>query len=358
MHSASERKSRKSEPLTTREMTNSPPHDSDVSVWQRQLANAFRRPEEVLAELQLTPESVPGFSAAATGDFPFLVPHSFVARMRVGDAQDPLLLQVLPQSREHNEQDGYVTDAVGDTAARLAPGLIQKYHGRALMIASGDCAVHCRYCFRREYPYTREPNSLSRWQPALDAVRADSSVEEVILSGGDPLVLSDRRLMQLLDAVAAIRHVRRIRIHTRLPIVLPARVTSQLLVGLRNLRPQVIFVVHANHPNEIEADCEDALQTLTRSGIPVLNQSVLLRMINDSADVLAELSRRLMNCGVIPYYLHLPDKVRGTAHFDVPEQTAIELVEQLETVLPGYGVPEVVREVAGEPCKIRVSGRS
>jgi EF-P beta-lysylation protein EpmB len=249
---------------------------------------------------------------------------------------------------------GFVLDAVDDHAARKAPGLLQKYAGRVLLMASGACAVNCRYCFRRHYPYSEEPRRLDDWEPALDAIERDTSIHEVILSGGDPLTLPDERFQLLIERLEQIDHLTRLRIHSRLPIVLPDRVNAKLIDQLRNTRLQPVMVVHANHPNEIAGDCAEALRRLVRAGIPTLNQAVLLRGVNDDVAALAELCERLINVGVMPYYLHLLDRVVGTGHFEVPEATAVELTAALRSRLPGYAVPQLVREIAGELSKTPV----
>jgi len=262
-----------------------------------------------------------------------------------------LLLQVLPQSRENQQEAGFVKDAVQDLQARRAPGVLQKYEGRVLLLAGGSCAVHCRYCFRREYPYASEPRTLADWEPALTQIASDNSVTEVILSGGDPWMLNDRRLTDLCSRLDAIPHLERIRFHTRLPIVLPSRVTAALMDMLRSLRTQPIVVVHANHASEIAADCSEALASMVRNGVPVLNQSVLLRGVNDSVAALEDLSRALIRIGVMPYYLHQLDRVRGTSHFEVPVHRGRELIRELQRRLPGYAVPRFVQEIPGEPHK-------
>jgi EF-P beta-lysylation protein EpmB len=246
---------------------------------------------------------------------------------------------------------GFVADPVGDAAAKAAPGLLHKYSGRALLIATGSCAVHCRYCFRREYPYGDEPRRLVDWTPALDAIAADPSLHEIILSGGDPLMLTDGRLASVIERLAEVPHLRRLRVHSRLPIVLPDRVTPELLAVLRGTRLTPIMVVHANHPAEIAGDCRDALATLVQSGITTLNQAVLLRGVNDDADVLAELCERLIDVGVLPYYLHQLDRVRGAQQFETGIDRGIELIAQLRARLPGYAVPRYVQERAGERSK-------
>lgn len=327
-----------------------PDTEPEQTTWRRSLATAIRDVETLAHALKL-PESWVDQAREAAQIFPVLVPRSFLSRMQPGDPHDPLLRQVLPVHDETLDVPGFVRDAVDDQTARHAPGLLQKYSGRVLLMAAGACAVHCRYCFRRHYPYDKEPRTLAEWEPGLQAIAADPTVQEVILSGGDPLLLTDERFGEFVKRLEAIGHVRRFRIHSRLPIVLPDRVNKTLIDQLTNTRLQPVMVVHANHPNEIAGDCADAVRTLVRAGIPTLNQSVLLRGINDQADTLAILSERLIDRGVIPYYLHLLDRVAGTAHFEVTEDTALELIAQLRQRLPGYAVPQLVREIAGATSK-------
>jgi len=316
----------------------------------RSLSEAIRNTDDLISELELSDELREPARRAAK-DFPLIVPRSFVARMRKRDPHDPLLRQVLPLERELEPGAGFVLDAVGDLKARQAPGLIHKYHGRALLITAGSCAVNCRYCFRRHYPYGDDPRQPDDWQPALDAIASDPSLSEVILSGGDPLMLTDARLAALIARLEAIPHLRRLRIHTRLPIVLPDRVTHELLELLCATHLSVAVVVHANHPQELSGDCANSLTALSRTRAAILNQSVLLRGVNDCADALAELSERLFDLGVMPYYLHQLDRVAGAAHFEVPASKGIALVEELRRRLPGYLVPRYVRETAGEASK-------
>jgi EF-P beta-lysylation protein EpmB len=251
----------------------------------------------------------------------------------------------------------YTADPLGESEALRAPGLLQKYHGRALLITTSACAIHCRYCFRREFPYAQQTSDSSRWSEALDEITRDTSIEEVILSGGDPLSLSDSRLARLTDTLQRIPHVRRLRVHTRQPVVLPSRVDAGLTQWLTQLRLPVVFVLHVNHPNEIDTDVRSACARLRDSGVTLLNQTVLLRGVNDDPDVLAELSRRLFEAGVLPYYLHLLDRVRGAAHFDVPEERARSLAGELAAKLPGYLVPRLAREIQGAPAKVTLSPR-
>lgn len=318
--------------------------------WKTELVHAIRDTNALLARL--------GLDASETWNsdhFPCLVPESYLRRMTPGDPQDPLLLQVLPTKQEDTPNPDFQIDPVGDEAARLASGVLQKYSGRALLIATGACAVHCRYCFRQHYPYNDDLHGLEDWQPALNAISKDTSLTEVILSGGDPLVLSDRKLGQLIERLAAIPHLKRLRIHSRLPIVLPSRITVDLINQLTQSRLQPVMVVHANHAQEIQLDCADALKLLVQSGIPTLNQAVLLRRINDNIEALTELCESCVNLGVIPYYLHQLDRVQGSAHFEVGIEHGIKLVEQLRQRLPGYAVPRFVQEIPGEPSKTPIA---
>ncbi|WP_257388551.1 EF-P beta-lysylation protein EpmB, partial [Tahibacter caeni] len=277
--------------------------------------------------------------------------RGFVARMRAGDPADPLLRQVLPLAAELASQPGFTADAVGDLAARSAHGVLQKYAGRALLIATGSCAVNCRYCFRRHFPYAEETAAAGRWREAVAAVAADPTIDEVILSGGDPLSLSDAKLAELTAALRDVPHVRRLRLHTRLPVVLPERVDAGLLTWLAALPLQKVVVLHANHANEFDASVDTACAALHAAGCTLLNQAVLLRGVNDDADALAALSERAFAAGVLPYYLHQLDRVLGAAHFEVADDAALALVEALRQRLPGYLVPRLVRELAGEKSK-------
>jgi EF-P beta-lysylation protein EpmB len=333
-------------------------HTATVPEWQRQLAEAVRDPLELLALLELTPAQLgmgitAASLAAAAADFPLRVPRAFIARMRRGDPRDPLLLQVLAQPRELAPVQGYVADPLGEAAARDTPGLLRKYAGRALLIATGACAVHCRYCFRRHYDYNADQDADSpRWNMALAGLASDPAIEEVILSGGDPLSLGNVRLAQLLARLSAMPHLRRIRIHTRTPIVLPARVDADLIALLAPLRERLVVVVHANHPAEIDAATAAALRQLAGVSTALLNQSVLLAGVNDAVRTLAELSQRLFAAATLPYYLHQLDPVAGAAHFAVPDEAALALHRQLNASLPGYLVPRLVREVPGAVGKL------
>jgi EF-P beta-lysylation protein EpmB len=318
--------------------------------WQRELADAIRDPVELCELLGLDP-SLGREAAAAMGVFPLLVPRGFAARMNRGDPRDPLLMQVLPEARERNVVAGYSADPLEESAAVAAPGLVRKYAGRALLLATGGCAINCRYCFRREFPYAESGATRAGIESAIDALAADASLREVILSGGDPLLLDDDRLGRLVERLGGIGHLKRLRIHSRLPIVLPSRVTEELCSLLEASRLGAVVVVHANHAAELDDHVAEAVSRLAASRAILLNQSVLLAGVNDSVDALAALSERLVEIGVVPYYLHLLDRVTGTAHFEVGESEARRLHRELQGLLPGYAVPRLVREVPGEDSK-------
>jgi L-lysine 2,3-aminomutase len=319
--------------------------------WQDDMADAISCPETLLRALGLD-SSLVAPARAAAAKFGLRVPLAYVARMRHGDPNDPLLRQVLPIAAENEPTPHFTPDPLGEAASRRAPGLLQKYQGRALLITTSACAVHCRYCFRREFPYSEQTGEGPRFHEALKQIASDSSLEEIILSGGDPLSLSDARLTALTDALAAIPHIKRLRLHTRQPIVLPSRVDAGLVAWLQRLRWPVVFVLHANHSNEIDANVRTACAELRAAGVTLLNQTVLLKGVNDDGDVLADLSRALFEAGVLPYYLHVLDRVSGAAHFDIPETQARQLAGDLAARLPGYLVPRLVREVAGAPAKL------
>jgi EF-P beta-lysylation protein EpmB len=331
-----------------------PTRQRSPSRWQADMASAITHPQELVIELGLDPALVAPAEAAGAA-FRLRVPRSYVSRIRRGDPNDPLLRQVLPIGNELADTADYIADPLGEHAALQAPGLLQKYHGRALLITTSACAVHCRYCFRREFPYAQQTSESSRWSEALAAIADDPSIEEVILSGGDPLSLSDSRLMSLTDAIQRIPHVRRLRVHTRQPVVLPSRIDEGLTEWLTQLRLPVVFVLHANHANEIDSDVRAACASLRASGVTLLNQTVLLRGVNDDAGVLADLSRALFEAGVLPYYLHVLDHVRGAAHFDIPEERARLIAGQLAAQMPGYLVPRLAREIYGAPAKVTLS---
>ena len=337
--------------------TSSPSQPQPLALpsWQQVLAQAITDPRELLAAVGLSDEDLPQALQAAQS-FALRVPRGFVRRMRYGDANDPLLRQVLPLGAENLSREGFDLDPVGDLGSLIASGVLHKYHGRALVIATGACAVHCRYCFRRHFPYAEELASSDGWRAALDALRGDASISEVILSGGDPLSLNDRRLTQFTDALRRIPHIRRLRVHTRQPIVLPERVDAGLLQWLSDCSLQKVMVLHANHAQEIDADVRRACRALANTGTVLLNQTVLLAGVNDSIEALVDLSEALFDAGVMPYYLHMLDRVQGAAHFEVAENRARQLVSAVNARLPGYLVPKLVREVSGASAKTPIDG--
>ncbi len=330
-----------------------PGHDTSPADlnWHTTMSRAFSRSDALLAALGLAPDD-----AVSAQTFPLRVPRGFVGRMQSGDPNDPLLRQVLPTADESQVVDGYSNDPVGDLDSSIVPGLLQKYAGRALLIVTGACAIHCRYCFRRAYPYAGGSLSRREFQVAFEALTADPGIEEVILSGGDPLTLTNDKLATLLEALTRIGHIRRIRIHTRIPVVLPERIDAQLLKLITTCPLPVIVVIHCNHAREIDDAAAAAVSALTDNGAIVLNQSVLLRGVNDSVDTLTELGERLFEIGVLPYYLHQLDPVTGAAHFNVEDTRAIELIDAVANRLPGYLVPRLVREIPGASAKKSVHG--
>lgn len=320
--------------------------------WQSELRDVITTAEELLAMLELSPADA-GLSPDACRDFPLKVPRAFARRMQIRDPLDPLLLQVLASEQEVLATPGFSRDPVGETGGKNpVPGIIHKYHGRALLIVSGGCAIHCRYCFRRHFPYGANQNSRKEWQQALGYIARDPEISEVILSGGDPLVAGDDYLAELVAGIASIPHVRRLRVHTRLPVVIPSRVTDGLLDALCAESLQTVMVIHCNHAREMDREVDSAMARMRERGITLLNQAVLLAGINDTQQALTDLSERLFAAAVMPYYLHLLDKVQGAAHFDVPEKRARELHARITAALPGYLVPRLVREVAGAPAKV------
>ncbi len=330
-------------PATRKQKNDSAP--APVPEWQRELAAAIRDADELRSMLDLPDD------AAGDAGFPVRVPRGYVARMRRGDPHDPLLAQVLPSAGESEEVPGFGPDPVGDRAAMIRPGVLHKYHGRVLLVATGACGIHCRYCFRREFPYADANPRPDDWQAAIDYIADDDSIEEVILSGGDPLSLPDRKLAGLVERIEAIPHVGTLRIHTRLPVVLPERVDAALCSWLEGTRLAKVVVLHANHGNEIDASVSAAVARLRATGAVVLNQAVLLRGVNDEADAMVGLSRRLFAAGVLPYYLHMLDPVRGAAGFETGSGEARRLMAAVAARLPGYLVPRLVVEQAGRPGK-------
>ncbi|MES1944291.1 Lysine 2,3-aminomutase [Salinisphaera sp. PC39] len=331
-------------PQGPRSLSQTPP------AWQKAQRDAITDPAELIRLLALPAGMLPAARRAAAL-FGLRVPRGYAARMRRGDPDDPLLRQVLPLDAEHDDVPGFSADAVGDLGSLSGDGVLHKYHGRALLVTTGACAVHCRYCFRRHFPYADANAARGAWRGALDRIAADTSLTEIILSGGDPLSLSDRRLGELATALDAIPHLRRLRIHTRHPVVLPERIDDAFLDWFGRGRLRRVVVIHANHPRELDATVAAALARLRDAGAVLLNQAVLLRGVNDDESVLAELGERLFECGVMPYYLHLLDRTAGTAHFEVPPAEARRLWQSLAARTPGYLLPRLAREIPGEPSK-------
>ncbi len=327
-----------------------------AGAWTQLLADAVSDLDELLALLDLDTSCIGEHADAlrSAHSFALRVPRGFIGRMRRGDPDDPLLRQVLPIDREMIPVGGFTTDPVGELARPPSDGVLHKYHGRALVMVTGACAIHCRYCFRRHFPYSDHAVAGGDLEAAINRITADPEITEVILSGGDPLTLPDVYLEALARDLAAVPSVRRLRIHTRLPVVLPQRVDADLAMWLGGLGVPVVVVVHANHANEIDADVRRALAALDAAGVTLLNQAVLLAGVNDSVDALADLSETLFDAGVLPYYLHMLDPVEGAAHFEVSEETARLLHTELTARLPGYLVPRLVREVEGAPAKVGV----
>jgi len=323
-------------------------------LWVTELRQAIRDPLELCQELGLKPQELPGQAAGLqTGDrlFKTLVPRPFLKRMQKGNPQDPLLLQVLPRPDEGLKQPGFVTDPLQEARFNPLPGLIHKYDSRVLLTLSGACAVNCRYCFRRHFPYADNSLGSQALDSILDYLKAHPKVNEVIFSGGDPLATPDKRLKEIVTRLEELPQIQRLRIHTRLPVVIPSRVTASLLNMLQATRLKTLVVVHINHPQEIDAELTAALGQLTRAGIILFNQSVLLKGINDQPEILTELSEKLFAADVLPYYLHAFDPIEGAAHFATDDTLAKNLYAQLLANLPGYLVPRLVREFSDQPSK-------
>ncbi len=332
-------------------LINSAKHVSNLSFsWQQQLSQAITEPKQLLQALNLSPDDFPGHREA-TQLFSIKTPLSYLNKIQKGNPRDPLLLQIMAQSQEMLTLDGYSNDPVGDLDANKTPGLLHKYHGRVLLITTGTCAVHCRYCFRRHFPYPQQQAGRDQWSQAISYIQQDHSIKEVILSGGDPLVLSDSKLDNLIGQLEGISHLTRLRIHSRLPIVLADRITDVLIQRLKNSRFNICLVIHANHANEITHAEMEVFFRLKQAGITLLNQAVLLKDINHRLVDQIELSEALYSIGVLPYYLHLLDPVQGAAHFDISLSHAQSLIRQMQNQLPGFLVPKLVREISGEASK-------
>ena len=324
--------------------------DENQVEWQKSLFEAIRDPVTLLKLLDLD-HSKYRKQLSFDDQFRLLVPLSYVKKMKKGDWHDPLLKQVLPIVSEQQAVAGFVADPVGDLEAEIASGVLHKYQGRVLLVTTGACAVHCRYCFRQHFPYADSLANSKHWQTTLAKIQADSEIHEVILSGGDPLMLSDTRLQTMCESLAQIPHIKTLRFHTRVPLFLPERITAEFLSWLSALAVQKVMVIHANHANELDEVVGERLLALRDANFTVLNQSVLLKGVNDSLGALSDLSFRLFDYQVLPYYLHQLDRVQGAAHFEVERNKAIGLLDALKTVLPGYLVPKLVEEISGKRSK-------
>lgn len=318
--------------------------------WLHQLADVITDPDELLRFLALDDHPQLRKGADARTLFPLRVPWAFAARMRKGDPNDPLLRQVITAQEEFIVAPGFSLDPL-DEQHSVVPGLLHKYHNRALLLVKGGCAVNCRYCFRRHFPYQENQGNKSNWRQALEYIRQHPELDEIIFSGGDPLMAKDHELDWLIGELESIPHLQRLRIHSRLPVVIPARITDALCARIAATRLQVLLVTHINHANEIDRDLSHSMARLRQAGVTLLNQSVLLRGVNDDAQTLAALSNALFNAGIMPYYLHVLDKVQGAAHFLVSDEEARRIMKSLLSQVSGYLVPRLTREIGGEASK-------
>lgn len=319
--------------------------------WQSQLSEAISDVNELFLLLNLDPSE---HQLYLPKHFQLRVPRAFVSKMKVGDRNDPLLKQVLPEVQEAIEVTGFVSDPLGEVGQNPIDGLLHKYQSRVLITLTGACAIHCRYCFRQHFDYQANLPTSQKQAAILEYIQAHPEVNEVILSGGDPLSLSNRRLFAWLDKLEALPQLTTIRLHTRLPIVIPDRLDAALLERLSQSRCQIVMVIHCNHPNEIDNATKLALKRTQASGVTLLNQAVLLKGINDTVEIQSALSKHLFDSNVIPYYLHLLDKVAGAAHFHIDERQACALYWQLLAKLPGYLVPKLVKELPNRPFKVPI----
>ena len=318
--------------------------------WLSQLADVITSPDELLRLLDLETHENLLAGREAKRLFPLRVPRAFVARMEKGNPDDPLLKQTLTVQDEFVTAPGFSTDPLEEQNS-VVPGLLHKYLNRALLLVKGGCAVNCRYCFRRHFPYAENQGNKRNWQVALDYIAAHPELDEIIFSGGDPLMAKDHELDWLITQLEGIPHIKRLRIHSRLPIVIPARITDELTARLERSSLQILLVNHINHANEVDQDFRMAMARLRKAGVTLLNQSVLLRGVNDNARALANLSNALFDAGVMPYYIHVLDKVQGAAHFMVSDEEARTIMRELLTLVSGYMVPKLAREIGGEPSK-------
>lgn len=314
--------------------------------WRQILRTNFTQWEKLADYLELN--EIQRNSILPKSRFPLNLPLRLAQKIPKGTLDDPILRQFLPTNQENQTVTSFVKDPVGDSICRREPKLLHKYEGRVLLVCTSACAMHCRYCFRQNFDYDVDDNTFAK---ELDVISKDKSIHEVILSGGDPLSLSDRTLRKLLEELAKMSHITRIRFHTRFPIGIPERIDEDFLSLLKNIPCQVLFIIHANHPRELDEEIITALKLIQKLGIMVLSQAVLLRGVNDDVSTLKSLCETLVDNGILPYYLHQLDRVEGAAHFEVPEERGHFLIKEIAKQLPGYAVPKYVREVSGEPSK-------
>ncbi|WP_288383275.1 EF-P beta-lysylation protein EpmB [uncultured Acinetobacter sp.] len=325
--------------------------------WQSQLSDLITDPFELLDQLEICSHALLSGAILASKSFKLRVPRAFVGKMRKGDPLDPLLLQVLPHHLELEEHPEFVTDPLGEEAANQLPGVLHKYQSRFLLTLTGACAVHCRYCFRRHFPYQENLPKQDDWPQIKAYIEQNPHINEVILSGGDPLTLSNRKLKLWIERLESLQQVKILRIHSRVPVVIPQRLDTELLEILKSTRLRIIMVIHANHAAELDDQTCAYLEKLSQHGITALNQAVLLKGVNDDAQTLIELSQRLFDARVMPYYLHVLDKVKGAQHFDLSGSKIDEIYHDILAGLPGYLVPKLVREIAGEKNKTPLFGK-
>ncbi|MDC5353200.1 EF-P beta-lysylation protein EpmB [Acinetobacter baumannii] len=324
--------------------------------WQSQLSDLITDPLELLNLLELSTDQLLSGAILASEKFKLRVPRAFVGKMNAKDPLDPLLLQVLPHHLELEEHPEFVTDPLGEEAANQLPGVLHKYKSRFLLTLTGACAVHCRYCFRRHFPYQENLPKNEDWLNIKNYIESNPDINEVILSGGDPLTLSNRKLTLWLERLSSLKQVKILRIHSRVPIVIPNRIDEELISLLKNSRLRIILVVHSNHASELDDFTCSKLLQLSEHHITILNQAVLLKGVNDSAQILTDLSYRLFEARVMPYYLHVLDKVKGAQHFDLIPSEIDAIYQDVLASLPGYLVPKLVREIAGEKNKTPLFG--
>lgn len=312
--------------------------------WQWYLRHAIRNTDDLAKALRIDIDPVPTA-------FPLFVPEPYLSRIERGNPDDPLLLQVLPRHAENQVVEGYVNDPLQEVGQLKGSGIIHKYHGRILIVTTGACAINCRYCFRRHFPYSEAQLGHRDWQNVLSYIREDPAIREVILSGGDPLLMSDKQLSDFVNMLGELKQITHLRIHTRMPIVIPQRVNETMLDWISGTKLKVVVVIHANHEQELDDQVHRTVQKLLSAGVSVLNQSVLLKNVNDNCEALCNLSWRLSSIGALPYYLHRLDKVAGAAHFDITATRAQELITQMKNRMPGYLVPRLVSEIPGSESK-------